>query len=157
MKIRPATLDDMESLLVLQREVHDLHVAAEPHRYRQPTAQEVRRRFIELLDSEHTEIVVAEAEDQIVGYMVARYEHRDGHAMCPSRAFILVDALAVASNARRRGVGRRLMDAASDHARALDCEGVELDVRAFNHEALAFYEALGFKTEKRRMSRPWTR
>jgi len=73
--------------------------------------------------------------------------------MATPRSFLLVDALCVGAAARRRGVGRRIMDAASDHARALGVQDVELTVQALNREALAFYEALGFRAAQLRMSR----
>lgn len=153
MNVRPATLGDMESLLTLQAEIHDLHVRAEPHRYRPAPQRIIRERFSALLQDDDTQILVAQDGPDILGYLVASHEHREGHPLVVPRAFVLVDALCVSAKARRRGVGRQLMEAAQAHADALGAEGVELTVRAFNAEAVAFYEALGFVPEQLRMSR----
>jgi ribosomal protein S18 acetylase RimI-like enzyme len=46
---------------------------------------------------------------------------------------------------QRHGAGRRLMDAARRHARAVGCLRLVLGVYSRNDHALAFYERLGFK------------
>ena len=48
---------------------------------------------------------------------------------------------------RRQGVGRRLAEAALQHAVALGFERVELGVYASNEAAVALYKKLGFVTE----------
>ena len=52
--------------------------------------------------------------------------------------------LAVAPAHRRRGVGRQLLAAVEDAARALGCCKVTLEVRADNPTAEQLYRALGF-------------
>jgi len=48
---------------------------------------------------------------------------------------------------RRSGLGRRLVDAAVERARARGCRRVELDVNEDNEAALALYRACGFTLE----------
>ncbi|MCT1656721.1 ribosomal protein S18-alanine N-acetyltransferase [Brevibacterium luteolum] len=62
------------------------------------------------------------------------------------------DILTIASHpdARRQGIGRRLLDALLDHARANGVEAVHLDVRADNTAAQAMYAADGFVELDRR-------
>ena len=62
------------------------------------------------------------------------------------------DILTIASHpdARRQGVGRRLLDALLEHARAHDVEAVHLEVRADNTAAQAMYAAYGFAELDRR-------
>ena len=143
--IRPALDLDMDALLELQAEIHALHVQAEPHRYRLAAPQVVRAHFEALLEDPDAQILVAADDGALLGYLVAKQERRE-HPMITPQSFVLVDALSVSAKARRRGVGRRLMDAAMAHAQALGTEAVELAVRSFNREAIAFYEALGFVT-----------
>jgi ribosomal protein S18 acetylase RimI-like enzyme len=51
----------------------------------------------------------------------------------------------VEPEARGSGVGRALIEAAFDRARARGCARVELDVNEANPAALALYESLGFE------------
>lgn len=150
--IRPASALDTDALLELQAEIHALHVQAEPHRYRHAAPQAVRAHFVALLEDPDAQILVAAGEGALLGCLVAKHERSD-HPMTTPQSFVLVDALAVSAKARRHGVGRRLMDAAMAHAQALGTEAVELTVRSFNREAIAFYEALGFGAEQLRMRR----
>ncbi len=54
---------------------------------------------------------------------------------------------------RRSGVGRMLMAAASDWAKARGAAEIELTVWDFNRDATALYESLGFQATKRTMLR----
>ncbi len=58
--------------------------------------------------------------------------------------------LAVAPTHRRRGVGRRLLEAAVDLGRARDAKQVFLEVRVSNAAAIAFYQRQGFVRSARR-------
>jgi GNAT superfamily N-acetyltransferase len=64
----------------------------------------------------------------------------------PPSAF--VESLVVAAGARRRGVGRALMAAAEDWARAAGAGVVRLRSGATRVEAHAFYRALGYQDGK---------
>jgi ribosomal protein S18 acetylase RimI-like enzyme len=77
--------------------------------------------------------VSARAEGQLVGFVNVAW---DGAV----HAFIL-DTLVAVSH-RRRGIGRRLVDLAVEHARAAGCEWLHVD---FDDELRAFYfDACGF-------------
>lgn len=52
--------------------------------------------------------------------------------------------IAVTESARRCGVGRALLQAACDGARARECEFITLEVRVGNVSARALYESEGF-------------
>ena len=54
--------------------------------------------------------------------------------------------LAVARDARRRGVGRALMGAAEAWLREREIPALNLMVRSDNAEALGFYDRLGYET-----------
>jgi ribosomal protein S18 acetylase RimI-like enzyme len=54
--------------------------------------------------------------------------------------------LAVAASARRRGVGRALVEACEATTRARGVEALSLDVDLDNDRAIAFYQVLGYTT-----------
>ena len=58
-----------------------------------------------------------------------------------------LEDLFVDETARRTGLGRALVEAAVDHARARGCRRMELDVNERNTTAIAFYRGVGFTTE----------
>ena len=79
-------------------------------------------------------LLVAEAEGEILGTVMAGY---DGHRGS-------VNYLAVSPTRRRAGLGRVLMAEAERMLAEAGCPKVNLQLRAGNDEALAFYEALGY-------------
>ena len=78
--------------------------------------------------------LVGTVEGKIVASVMAGY---DGH-----RGW--VNYLAVEPSHRRRGIGRALMDEAERRLGGLGCPKVNLQIRAENKEAIAFYERIGF-------------
>ncbi|HEX6141552.1 MAG TPA: GNAT family acetyltransferase [Geminicoccaceae bacterium] len=83
--------------------------------------------------------LVALDGERVIGTVMAGY---DGH-----RGWLY--AVAVHPEARRTGVGRRLVEAAEDRLRGRGCIKLNLQVRAGNDAAAAFYEALGYEQEPR--------
>ena len=63
-----------------------------------------------------------------------------------------LENIVVAPSARRRGVGRQLMDALLSAARETDSDSVFLEVRESNVAARSLYEKAGFEQEGRRKS-----
>jgi ribosomal protein S18 acetylase RimI-like enzyme len=58
-----------------------------------------------------------------------------------------VNYLAVDPGRRRRGLAAALMAEVERRLRAVGCAKVNLQVRRENHEAMAFYERIGFKED----------
>lgn len=90
--------------------------------------------FRESLRSPHTRVTVADVGGDLVGYAVL---------------FVAADEaelanIAVVPEARGRGLGRRLLDAALDEAAAAGAHAVYLEVRASNTPAQQLYASAGF-------------
>jgi ribosomal protein S18 acetylase RimI-like enzyme len=150
-EIRPGKPADAATLSVLNAHVHDLHVEAEPDRYRTTRRKEVEERFDAVLGDPEADVLVATVAGEAVGYLVAHVVRHPGHAFVAPHAYLLVDQLAVLPGKRRSGIGRALMTAAHERALQRGLHHVELDVRAHNRSARAFYEALGYKTVQERL------
>ncbi len=79
-------------------------------------------------------------DGQVVGYIMAWKVVDEWHVI----------NIAVATAARRSGVGTRLLEASLAAAVAEDCNTATLEVRVSNEPALAFYERHGFRSIDRR-------
>ena len=89
---------------------------------------------------EHPELFLVGFEgDRLVATVLAGW---DGHRGWLYRC-------AVASDCRRRGFGRQVVDAALARLAALGCPKVNLQVVGSNRDVVAFYERLGFAVEDR--------
>jgi GNAT superfamily N-acetyltransferase len=59
----------------------------------------------------------------------------------------LIDELVVAKTYRGRGIGKVLIEAATDKCRELGCCEVEVSTEMTNDKARAFYKSCGFKED----------
>lgn len=103
-----------------------------------------------LADARLGEAWLAVEDERALGYVVVclgwSLEHRGRDAF--------IDELFVVPEARRRGLGRRLMALAIERCRALGVRALHLEVERANTKAQALYRDLGFAdTERRLMSK----
>jgi len=84
-------------------------------------------------------LLVGEVEGTLVGAMIAGSDGVRGW----------IYHLAIAPEYRRRGFATQLVRAAEDGLRRLGCPKVNLQVRAVNHEVVAFYRSIGYEIEER--------
>ena len=82
---------------------------------------------------------VAERGNRVVATVVAGYDGIRGW----------IYALAVASDCRRQGIGRRMLAEAERSLLAMGCPKINLQVRQSDAEVVAFYRKCGFELEDR--------
>jgi RimJ/RimL family protein N-acetyltransferase len=85
--------------------------------------------------------MVAVADGEVVGWCDIRRGARDAESHCGSLGMGIVPGY------RDRGLGRRLITATLDAAKASGLHRVELNARAENLRAIALYERVGFEHE----------
>lgn len=142
MIVRPAEPADAEALVRLAEAV-----SAEPEGWLISTEGEWRsvgdeRRYLKATRRyPHAAVYVAERDGAIVGRLSLA---RDTH---PASAHVADLGLMVAADARRQGVGRALLEAAIEWARAAGVRKLELHVFPWNEPALRLYESFGFERE----------
>jgi ribosomal protein S18 acetylase RimI-like enzyme len=132
--VREATLDDAEALYYLARDLAD---ALGDQR---PWPDALRARLGELLEEPRARVLVAEGEEGVVGaasiWIKPDLAHGD--------AVIEVPMLVVSGSARRRGVGRLLVQEIQSVAAAENAALIELVATNENDVARDFYRSLGF-------------
>jgi ribosomal protein S18 acetylase RimI-like enzyme len=84
-------------------------------------------------------LLVAVLDDVLLGAVMAGFDGVRGW----------LHHLAVAPEARRRGIATQLVRAAESGLRDLGCSKVNLQVRSTNAAVVAFYERLGYAIEER--------
>ncbi len=85
-------------------------------------------------------ILVAEAVDEICGFIVSRLVGSEGEIL----------NMAVSPSWRRKGIGSQLLEEALNEARTRNVEGFYLEVRESNRGAISFYARHGFIKSGRR-------
>jgi predicted N-acetyltransferase YhbS len=131
--IRAATADDAASVTRIAREAYAPYV---PRIGREPAP----------MSADHAtliaggEVWVSTDGDELTGFVVLR----------ASRQALLLESVAVATNRRRQGIGRGLIEFAERHARGLGLTAVELYTNQCMTENLAYYPRLGYVEYDRR-------
>jgi RimJ/RimL family protein N-acetyltransferase len=141
MRIRRAELRDAEALVRLARAV-----GAEPggwliaDDWRTPGDE---RRYLKAIRRyPHAAVFLAETDE---GEVVGRLSlSRDAH---PASLHVADLGLMVDARYRRQGIGRALLEAAVEWARASGVRKLELHVFPHNEAAIALYERFGFERE----------
>jgi ribosomal protein S18 acetylase RimI-like enzyme len=107
-----------------------------------PLDEDGRASVARLLADPETEFVLAAPEPGALAAGVAQLRYRYG--FWRSGGDCLLEDLYVDETARGAGLGRALVQATLDRARARGCRRAELDVNESNAAALALYESFGF-------------
>ena len=136
MTVRRAVGGDAHALAALNRFVHETHLARRPDYFKPVRADEAAAWFRERLEERTTAAWIAEAEGRPVGYVLTFF-----------------DQIAVDPVWRRRGVGRALMAAALAEAGSRGMQNIELFSWAFNTDAHAMFQRLGFEPRMLRFER----
>ncbi len=125
--IRLMTIDDLEEVTAIEKEVFGDHWTLENFRYA-------------LEEDPYSEVYLLEREEGIIGYV--------GVSILYER--LEITTLAIRPDHQGKGWGKILLAYAMDIAQARACEVVALEVRVDNRVALGLYESFGFITMRTR-------
>ena len=148
--VREATKEDLDRINEMRRMVNDIHVEGRPDIFRPGFGREIQEHAANYLEWENNNILVAERDGIVCGFVMVDYVDRPENAYNLARKFIHVSEIGVDERFRRQGVATELIEGMKEDARKRGFRRIELDVWAFN-DALAFYEAVGFKVFRRFM------
>ena len=153
-RIRPATKDDVPALGRLGASLMRLHYAFDAQRFLAPSGnpEEGYGRFLghQLREPDAT-VFVAERAGEVAGYVYAGIEPLSWKELRDEAGFI--HDLALDPGARRRGVGKALVDAAIEWFRERNQARVMLWTSPANDAARQLFEQSGFRPTMIEMTR----
>lgn len=152
--VRPATPADIETLGGFGTLLMALHHQLDGKRFIRATA-DTPAKYAHFLESELARpdaiLLVAEESGLLSGYVYAAREGFDYMAL-RGPAGVIYD-LFVASERRRQGLGRLLLNAAMEKLQALGCERFVLSTAFQNEAARALFTSMGFRPTMVEMTR----
>ena len=154
MIIRRAVLDDSEALGRLGALLMDVHYNFDRRRFLAPgedAASGYARFLVSQLRDPDCAVFVAELDGSIVGYCYAGVEPLSWKELRDEAGFI--HDLALDPSARRRGVGKALVDAAIEWFRERNQARVMLWTSPANDAARQLFEQSGFRPTMIEMTR----
>ena len=151
MIVRFAKENELGRVNELRKQVNDIHVEGKPEVFKPGFGQELRDFVNVIWNDPEQEIVVAEDDGVICGFAVLHHINKPENPFMKERDFIDIDEFCVDKDHRRKGAASEMVSFIKKFAREKGFKRIELNMWEFNQNALAFYEAAGFKTFRRYM------
>ena len=90
-------------------------------------------------------VLVAELNEAVVGFVTILAKVRSAEIQEGDCEYGLVSDVVVASEYRKQGIGRKLLEAAESYAKSTGVRWLRIGVLAENHSADGLYDSMGFK------------
>lgn len=143
--------EELERVNEIRKMVNDVHVKGRPDIFKGGFEENLRDYIYEIWSAENKDIIVAERDGVICGFACIQIVDKPENPFMNARRYIDVDEFGVDERFRRQGVATELIGFIREDAKRRGIDKVELNMWEFNEGALAFYEAVGFRTYRRYM------
>ena len=151
MTVRFARENELERVNELRKQVNDLHVKGRPDIFKPGFSEELADHVYTIRNDPDQKIIVAERDDILCGFAVLHHIRKPENPFMFERDFLDIDEFCVDEAFRRTGVATEMIAFIRSYAKTQGFDRIELNMWEFNGDALAFYEAAGFKTYRRYM------
>lgn len=144
MEIRTANLEDLGAIEILWKEMMLFHIARDDYFTMVPEAEDIHREYMKriLCDGEK-HVLVADDSGIVLGYIVMELCNKP--PIYPNVEYVEIQAISVSASARRKGIGRKLVEAVTTWCRNQDITQVECGVAVNNPVSRAFWKQMGFQ------------
>ncbi|MEB6550944.1 GNAT family N-acetyltransferase [Heyndrickxia sporothermodurans] len=150
-QIREANLSDYQKIQPIHKEVHDLHVNGRPDKYK-PSNNTLDFDYFKSLVYDNNSIVyIIESDGKIIAFTFLRKYEAAERDTIVKNTYVFMEDFGVAGSFRGEGFGKLLFNKAIEFAKKIGAVSLELGVWEFNRQAIKFYEAMGMKTQARKM------
>ena len=142
--MREANRKDVPAIAALWKEMMDLHRTFDARFEFAPNVmREVERHLVATIRSSGGRVFVAEAQGQVVGYILGEVHIRK--PIYPPGTYGFISDLSVTAAWRRQGIGRALVETLMAWFKRAGVTAVELFVAEANPVSQQFWERMGFK------------
>lgn len=145
MTVRYAKQAELEAVNRLRRSVSELHAQGRPDIFRAGFCEELQRHAYDAFASKEADVIVAVIDGTVCGFALVQYIDRPASPYRCACRFYHIEELGVDTAYRRRGAATAIMEFCRREAEKKGFARLELDVWAFNEDAMKFYEAIGYR------------
>lgn len=142
--IREARRQDVGAIVALWKEMMAFHEAYDARfRFAADAPKDFQNHLTATLRSRAACVLVAQATDRVIGYIMGEIQTRK--PIYPAGKYAFISDICVTEEYRRSGVGRALVQSLMEWFQQQGVTAVELFVAEANPVSLAFWQAMGFK------------
>ncbi|MCL2015344.1 MAG: GNAT family N-acetyltransferase [Defluviitaleaceae bacterium] len=151
--IRLAKPWDIKGILRLLAQIADLHRQNRPDIFKETGEKYTQSELEQMLADETAPIFVAvNNQNKVLGYCFCNTRKTD-HPMLKETKRLHIDDFCVDTAMQGKGIGKKLFARVLEFAQTQQITQIELNVWAFNENAIKFYENLGFAAQRVKMER----
>ena len=151
MTIRKAEPKDAHRIAELLCTITHLHHEGRPDIYPDNAKYDGGQINKMIDDTSKTIFVAVNDDDYVMGYVICFKIDRKLNMTPPKQKTLYIDDLCVDKEFSNQGIGKKLLLCAKDYAKQTGCYNAELNVWAFNENAVRFYKNCGMKEQRIRM------
>ena len=142
--IRKASYKDINKIIDLLSQVHELHFEGRPDIFKDGINKYDYSELEAMIDEDKTLIYVyTDENDEVLGYAFLQFISV-WNKMLHGVKYVFIDDLCVDKEYRGKGIGKALLDYVYELSKELNYDYVRLNVWSFNKEAKEFYLKNGF-------------
>lgn len=146
--IRKAEKEDAPRLRELLETIAQLHHEGRPDIYASGAKYEIRDIEKKIRNQEERILVAIDENDFVLGYTMSKVSEVKSDGILLPYKKMYIDDVCVDEHYRKHGIGRALMEATKQEAVREGCHIADLNVWAFNENAVRFYESCGMKQQR---------
>ena len=150
--IRKAVWEDMDNILTIKQQAHDIYVDERPDVYKDSDTLYTEDFLLSFFENEDKVIFVALLDDEIVSFCFLECM-KVTLPMMVERKYAYIHDFAVLEKYRRQGIASKMMSYIEEYAVAHGATSIELAVHLFSEDAITMYEKIGFSPRAKRMEK----
>lgn len=151
MIIGSAKKEQAEQIARLLGYICEFHAKGRPDIFVPGSAKYDAESVCRLIDDPGVTVLTAAEGSAVLGYLIAKVTFTGTDPHIKRMKTFYVDDLCVSPEHARKGVGTALFNEARRRAKELGCERIDLNVWAFNEDAIRFYEKMGLSVYRMHM------
>ncbi len=148
--IRKAIKSDIPSIINLLHQVNMVHYEIRPDLFKPHTTKYNEQQLEALLDDAMRPIFVFD-DGGVLGYAFCQITDVRDNILLQDNKTLYIDDICVDEQARGRHVGKALFAFVHNHALAIGCHNITLNVWQGNDAATHFYQSMGMQVQKTTM------
>ena len=150
--VRPAQDGDIPDITRLLYQVLEIHHNGRPDLFKSNATKYNQSQLRDILRNPETPVFVYpdpdSPENHILGYAFCIFQRKLNDNILTDIQTLYIDDLCGDESRRQSGIGQALFQHVRDFAAQSGCYNLTLNVWAANHNAIKFYQNLGFQTQK---------
>jgi len=142
-RMKKATLDDIDSIYDLLVDIADIHTTLRPDLFK--SSKYTKEELKEMINNDDYIYVCVDESNKVLGHIFLQIkDYTNSHNLVPVKT-LYIDDLCVGKEYRNKGIGTFLMDFAKDFAKEFELYNIVLNAWVGNYDAMSFYDKQGMK------------